>query len=76
MLKYLSQGQICTLQHFAQRKATDHFTLDRDGRHVLEPKFTFHGFQFAEVTGPAKFISAVGVAISSANERRGFIYFI
>ena len=53
-------------------KATDHFTLDRDGRHVLEPKFTFHGFQFAEVTGPAKFISAVGVAISSANERRGF----
>jgi alpha-L-rhamnosidase len=52
-------------------KATDHFTLDRDGRHVLEPKFTFHGFQFAEVTGPAKFISAVGVAISSANERRG-----
>ena len=53
-------------------KATDHYTLDRDGRHVLEPKFTFHGFQFAEVTGPAKFVSAVGVAISSANERRGF----
>jgi alpha-L-rhamnosidase len=52
-------------------KATDHYTLDRDGRHVLEPKFTFHGFQFAEVTGPANFISAVGVAISSANERRG-----
>jgi alpha-L-rhamnosidase len=53
-------------------KATDHYTLDRDGRHVLEPKFTFHGFQFAEVTGPAKFVSAVGVAISSANERRGY----
>ena len=52
-------------------KATDHYTLDRDGRHVLEPKFTFHGFQFAEVTGPATFISAVGIAISSANERRG-----
>lgn len=52
-------------------KATDHYTLDRDGRHALEPKFTFHGFQFAEVTGSAKFISAVGVAISSANERRG-----
>ncbi|MFM1909902.1 MAG: hypothetical protein RLZZ545_600 [Actinomycetota bacterium] len=52
-------------------KATDQFTLDRDGRHVLEPKFTFHGFQFAEVTGPATFISAVGIAISSANERRG-----
>jgi len=52
-------------------KATDHYTLDRDGRHVLEPKFTFHGFQFAEVTGPATFVSAIGVAISSANERRG-----
>lgn len=52
-------------------KATDHYTLDRDGRHVLEPKFTFHGFQFAEVTGAANFISAVGVAISSASERRG-----
>jgi len=52
-------------------KATDRYTLDRDGRHILEPRFTFHGFQFAEVTGPVKFISAVGVAISSANERRG-----
>lgn len=53
-------------------KATDHYTLGRDGRHVLEPRFTFHGFQFAEVTGPATFVSAVGVAISSANERRGY----
>ncbi len=52
-------------------KATDQYTLDHDGRHILEPKFTFHGFQFAEVTGPAQFVSAIGVAISSANERRG-----
>lgn len=53
-------------------KATDMYTLGSDGRHVLEPRFTFHGFQYAEVTGSAKFISAVGIAISSANERRGF----
>lgn len=53
-------------------KATDVYTLGHDGRSVLEPKFTFHGFQFAEVTGAATFISATGVAISSANERRGF----
>ncbi|MBP7897627.1 MAG: family 78 glycoside hydrolase catalytic domain [Candidatus Planktophila sp.] len=53
-------------------KATDIYTLGYDGRSVIEPKFTFHGFQFAEVTGPATFISATGVAISSANERRGF----
>ena len=39
---------------------------------MIEPKFTFHGFQYAEVTGPAKFISAIGVAISSANERRSY----
>jgi alpha-L-rhamnosidase len=53
-------------------KATDVYTLGHDGRSVIEPKFTFHGFQFAEVTGPASFISATAVAISSANERRGF----
>ena len=51
-------------------KATDIYTLGHDGRSVIEPKFTFHGFQFAEVTGPATFISATGIAISSANERR------
>jgi len=53
-------------------KATDRYILGSDGRHVLEPQFTFHGFQFAEVTGQAKFVSAVGVAISSANERIGY----
>lgn len=53
-------------------KATDIYTLSHDGRSVIEPKFTFHGFQFAEVTGAATFISATAVAISSANERRGF----
>jgi alpha-L-rhamnosidase len=46
-------------------KATDLYTLDRDGEHVLEPQFTFHGFQHAEVTGPVEVVSATAVAISS-----------
>ena len=68
----LEEGPNLHTKALRTAKATDHYTLGSDGRHVLEPKFTFHGFQFAEVTGPAKFVSAVGVAISSANERRGF----
>jgi len=46
-------------------KATDTYVLDRDGEHVLEPQFTFHGFQHAEVTGAAEVVSATAVAISS-----------
>src|SRR5699024_219895 len=38
--------------------------LDRDGEHELEPQFTFHGFQYAEVTG-AEVLEATAVAISS-----------
>lgn len=46
-------------------KATDEYILDRDGRHVLEPEHTFHGFQFADVVTDAEVVSAVAVAISS-----------
>lgn len=46
-------------------KATDTYVLGRDGRQVLEPAFTFHGFRYAEVTGPARVLSATAVAISS-----------
>ena len=46
-------------------KATDVYTLDRDGEHVLEPQFTFHGFQHAEITGPVEVVSATAIAISS-----------
>ncbi|WP_243231743.1 alpha-L-rhamnosidase [Microbacterium sp. CIAB417] len=51
-------------------KATDVYTLDRDGEHVLEPQFTFHGFQHAEVTGPVEVVSATAIAISSDLEAR------
>jgi alpha-L-rhamnosidase len=68
----LEEGPNLHTRALRTAKATDVYILGHDGRSVIEPKFTFHGFQFAEVTGPATFISAVAVAISSANERRGF----
>jgi len=52
-------------------KATDHYTLDRDGRHVLTPVFTFHGFRYADVVTDAEVISGVGIAISSDTSPRG-----
>jgi alpha-L-rhamnosidase len=32
-------------------KATDSYTLRGDGEEVWEPRFTYHGFRYAEVTG-------------------------
>jgi alpha-L-rhamnosidase len=52
-------------------KATDVYVLDRDGLFALEPQFTFHGFQHADVVTDAKVLSATAVAISSNNPRRG-----
>ena len=46
-------------------KATDTYVLGRDGRQMLEPAFTFHGFRYAEVTGDVRVLSATAVAISS-----------
>jgi alpha-L-rhamnosidase len=54
-------------------KATDVYVLGFDGRHVLEPRFTFHGFQYADVVTEAVVISAEAIAISSDNERRGML---
>ena len=50
-------------------RATDTYILDRDGEHVLEPAFTFHGFQYADVTG-AEVVEATGIAISSDTPSR------
>ena len=32
-------------------RATDHYVLKGDGEEVYEPRFTFHGFRYVEVTG-------------------------
>jgi alpha-L-rhamnosidase len=50
-------------------RATDGYVLARDGETTLEPTFTFHGFQYAEVTGAAV-ESATVVAVSSADRPR------
>lgn len=50
-------------------RATDGYVLAHDGETTLEPAFTFHGFQYAEVTG-AEVVSATAVAISSADRPR------
>jgi len=34
-------------------KATDHFILEGTGTRTYQPKFTFHGFRYVEVTGLA-----------------------
>ncbi|WP_031262538.1 family 78 glycoside hydrolase catalytic domain, partial [Curtobacterium sp. B18] len=57
-------GTVLTLQHaevlehdelgtrpLRTAKATDHFTLSGDGEDVFEPRFTFHGFRYAQVDG-------------------------
>jgi alpha-L-rhamnosidase len=46
----LEDGELCTGPlRFAQ--ATDHYTLRGDGIETWEPRFTFHGFRYAEVAG-------------------------
>lgn len=52
-------------------KATDVFVLAQDGRQTLVPKFTFHGFQHADVVTEAEVVSGVAVAISSDTAKRG-----
>lgn len=69
----LEPGDALHVKALRSARATDIYTLGFDGRHVLEPKFTFHGFQYADVVTDAEVISAVAVAISSDNERRGEI---
>lgn len=51
-------------------KATDTYVLGKDGVQELEPKQTFHGFQFADVVGDVKVISATAIAITSDNTDR------
>lgn len=47
-------------------RSTDTYTLADDGEETLEPLFTFHGFQYAEIRTVAELVDAEFVAISSA----------
>jgi alpha-L-rhamnosidase len=55
-------------------KATDTYVLDGRGATVLEPKFTFHGYRFAEVTAPAgaEIAGVEAVVVHSDMERSGY----
>ena len=37
--------------NFRSAKATDYYTFATDGPETWEPKFTFHGFRYVEITG-------------------------
>ena len=55
-------------------KVTDYYTLDGRGDEVFEPKFTFHGFRYVEVTGypgvPGKG-DITGIVVGSNNPQTG-----
>lgn len=54
--------------------SVDHYTCKGDGREIWQPRFTFHGFRYVEITGlPGKpGVDAVtGIVIGSDNPRAG-----
>jgi len=46
----LQDGELCT-EPLRKAEATDRYTLRGDGPETWHPRFTFHGFRFAEITG-------------------------
>src|SRR5206468_2684723 len=46
----LEQGELATAP-LRSAEATDRYTLRGDGVERWEPRFTFHGFRYAEITG-------------------------
>ena len=52
-------------------RASDVYILGHDGESTLEPRFTFHGFRYADVVSTATVVSATAIAISSATSQRG-----
>jgi alpha-L-rhamnosidase len=46
----LENGELCT-RPLRTAKATDRYTLRGGGVEIWEPRFTFHGFRYAEVEG-------------------------
>ena len=67
----LEPGDVLHTKALRSAKATDRYVLGHDGRNVLEPRFTFHGFQYASVATEATVVSATAIAVSSDNARRG-----
>ncbi|HEY3111405.1 MAG TPA: family 78 glycoside hydrolase catalytic domain, partial [Chloroflexota bacterium] len=70
----LENGELCT-RPLRVAAATDSYTLRGGGPETWEPRFTFHGFRYAEVTGwPGELRpdQVVAVVCHSDLERRGW----
>jgi alpha-L-rhamnosidase len=65
-----ADGALHTLS-LRSAKATDTYVLADDQPVMLQPRFTFHGFRYAEVVTEAEVLDAQVVAISSDTPRRG-----
>ncbi len=55
-------------------RATDHYTFNGKGEEIWEPKFTFHGFRYVELTGYAGDITdetITGIVVHSDMEQTG-----
>lgn len=66
-------GRIYT-ENLRGARATDTYILS-GGDDVFEPRFTYHGFRYAEITGPVDGVtwSATSVAVSSIPEMTGHV---
>jgi alpha-L-rhamnosidase len=68
----LQDGELCT-EPLRMAAATDHYTAAGAGEEVWEPRFTTHGFRYAEVTSTGDMPGAVtAVVCHSDMERTGW----
>ncbi len=54
----LQDGELC-VRPLRQARATDEYVLRGDGQESWEPRFTFHGFRYAEVSGDVDDVEVV-----------------
>ncbi|WP_039787205.1 glycoside hydrolase family 78 protein [Actinoalloteichus spitiensis] len=54
----LEDGELC-VRPLRSARATDGYVLDGSGPRSWEPRFTFHGFRYAEITGDADLVDVV-----------------
>ncbi|NKQ58394.1 family 78 glycoside hydrolase catalytic domain [Amycolatopsis sp. K13G38] len=64
------EGEELGTRPLRSAKATDTYVLP-GGEHIVEPRFTFHGFRYAEISGAADF-TAVAVVVGTDLRRTGW----
>ncbi|UUN31594.1 family 78 glycoside hydrolase catalytic domain [Streptomyces sp. FIT100] len=67
----LEDGELCT-RPLREAEATDSYTKRGDGPEVWEPRFTFHGFRYAEVSGEAVPDGATAQVLHTDMRRTGW----